>query len=168
MKKALVLLMLLAFSAPAQARGLVRAYDVDKIELGDTVKRVQKTLGEPHQVVSQETTPDGKQKLVWRYELAPPRSGDGNLFSAIGGFLYKPPRVDEYGLYHQGSLVGGIIGEDEGQAARNRQAYFNTPQGQAARAQVDQGKPQPPKESSCTITFVDRKVTGIVKQQPPA
>lgn len=149
---------------PAQAAAIVHNYDVDKIQLGDTMKKVTKRLGEPHQVVSQEKLPTGQEQVTWRYDVAADARGGGNLFASLGSFVYMPPRVDEYGQYHQGSIAGGIIGEDAGQAARNRQAYFNTPQGQAARAQVDAANPPSPGKSVCLVTFVDRKVTAIKKQ----
>ena len=158
---------ILAAATPSMAAALIHSYDVDKIKLGDSVKKVTKILGEPSEVVSKELAADGKEQLTWRYDMAPSRPRTGNPFTALGSFLYMPPRVDEYGMYHQGSLVGGIVGEDAGQAARNRQAYFNTPQGQAARAQAQSTAPPPSKET-CTVVFVGRKVTSIKKQQAAA
>src|SRR5690242_8967073 len=104
---ATVFLALAGASARASASGIVRAYDVDKINLGDSIKKVTKALGEPSEVVAKELTADGKEKLTWRYDLTPPRPRAGNPFTALGSLIYMPPRVDEYGLYHQGSLAGG-------------------------------------------------------------
>src|SRR5690242_6740537 len=100
---AVACLVLAGASAPASASGLVRASDVDQVKLGDSVKKVTKMLGEPSEVVAKELTADGKEKLTWRYDMMPPRPRAGNPFSALGSLIYMPPRVDEYGMYHQGS-----------------------------------------------------------------
>ena len=151
----------LGFATASIASGEIRSSDIQNINLGDSMKKVTKTLGEPKEVLAKELTPDGKEQVTWRYTLAPSRPRVGNPLSALGSFIYKPPRVDEHGFYHQGSLVGGIIGEDAGQAARIQQAYYNTPQGQADKARAS----APPVPEICTIVFVDRKVTSVKKQE---
>ncbi len=151
----------IGLAVPSMAAGVIRSSDAAKINLGDSMKKVTKALGEPQEVVSKELTPNGQEQVTWRYEIAPSRPRTGNPFSALGGFIYKPPRIDEHGLYHQGSLAGGLIGEDPGQSARIEQAYYNTPQGQAEMARAS----APPAKETCTIVFVDRKVTSIKKQE---
>jgi len=144
------------------AAGSIKTADIQKINLGDTVKKVTRTLGQPQEVLAKELTTDGKEQITWRYEVAPERSRNAvNPFSALGGFIYTPPRVDEHGYYHQGSLAGGLLGESPGQSAAAQQAYQNSPQGQAERAHAA----TQPAKSTCTVIFTNGKVSSIKKQE---
>ena len=149
-------------SCASFAAGSIKSTDIQKINLGDTIKQVTRKIGPPQEVVAKELTPDGKEQITWRYEVAATRPRNRvNPFSALGGFIYTPPRVDEHGLYHQGSLAGGLIGEDPGQSARIEQSYYNSPQGQAEKAR----ELAQPTKAICTVIFMNGKVTSIKEKE---
>ncbi len=151
-----------SISGVSFAAGSIKTADIQKVNLGDTVKQVTRKLGEPREVLAKEMTPDGKEQITWRYEVVPDQPRNRvNPFSALGGFIYTPPHADEHGFYHQGSIAGGLLGESPGEAAASQQAYYNSPQGQAERARAL----AQPSKANCVVVFTNGKVSSIKKQE---
>ena len=93
MRKILLAVLAIALIAtPVFAKDYIKATDIQKVSLGDTFEQVTEKIGEPHQVLSKELTTNGKEQVIWLYEVVKPPASS-TRFIPVPPFKQEQPDV---------------------------------------------------------------------------
>jgi len=98
MKKiALAVLVIVLIATFALAKDSIKVVDMQKLNLGDSFEQVSEKVGEPQQILSKELTSDGKEQVIWQYEVVKKPTDWGLIQPADRGMadqqVYQQQRV---------------------------------------------------------------------------